>query len=370
MFSFNNKEYKSCGTFSEGFLPVVKEDQVIYLNKEGKKAYELCNIADSTGYLVYFCQYNENRSVFCEGETFGLKDKDNNIILRAKYDYLSYIGDDKYIASQDHKYGIIDHEDNHLIDFKYDDITKMNDDVLLVRSGKTYTLINMKGEDLTNYNFSSYSLASYHFVKSNYIDPKEYALKIFKSFDENSCRGYNGSMTVEDFMNELEYSASYYTDEYSIVTNGRDDSNKPCAIGFEGPISSRTYKYESLYYFSYKVPNGYAFNKKTKIRMIINLYDISDYEIVEDKVCKEFDNLLKNKGYNSLEDNLFVSPKGTVVGLGYENGKLSLYYYFTKGRYIDIKRELRTKRAKQTPEGMPKDETAEEEVIDSVAVIE
>ena len=366
LFSFNNQEYKRCGTFSDGFLPVVKEEQIIYLNKEGKKAYELCNIADSLGYQVYLCQYNDNRSIFCEGESYGLKDKDNKIILRAKYDYLSYVGDNRYIACQDKKYGIIDYEDNHLIDFKYDDITKINEDVLLVQSGKTYTLINMKGEDLTNYNFTSYSLASYHFVKSNYIEPKEYALKIFKSFDENTCRGYNEAMTVADFMDEFEYSTSYYTDQYSIVTKGRDDSNEHCIIGFDGPISSRTYKYENYYYFSYKVPDGYAFNKKTKIRLIINLYDISEYDIVEDKVCNEFEKLLKSKGYKSIDNNLFESPKGSVVGLGYKDGKLSLYYYFTKGRYIDIERELRTKKAKQTPEGMPKDETVEE--VDTVAV--
>ncbi len=139
-------------------------------------------------------------------------------------------------------------------------------------------------------------------------------------------------------------------------------------IGFDGPISSRTYKYENYYYFSYKVPNGYAFNKKTKIKVIINIFDISEFEIVEDKVCNEFEKLLKSKDYKSIDNNLFESPKGTIVGLGYKEGKLSLYYYFAKGRYIDIKRELRTKKAKQTPEGMPKDETKED--VDSVAVVD
>ena len=83
-------------------------------------------------------------------------------------------------------------------------------------------------------------------------------------------------------------------------------------------------------------------------------------------MCNEFEKLLKSKGYKSIDNNLFESPKGSVVGLGYKDGKLSLYYYFTKGRYIDIERELRTKKAKQTPEGMPKDETVEE--VDTVAV--
>ena len=366
LFKFNDKEYKSCGVFSDGYLPVIKDDKVIYLDKEGKKAYELCNIADSLGYEVYFCQYKDNRSVFCEGSSYGLKDKDNKIILRAKYDFLTNVGNDKYFAKQNKKYGMIDHEDKHLIDFAYDYITKMNDDVLLVQSGDTYTLINMKGEDLTTYNFSGYSLASYHFVKSNYIDPKEYAQKIMKAFNESSCRGYNSSMTVADFMDKFEYSTSYYTDEYSIVTDGLDDSNESCIVAFDGAISSRTYKYENYYYFSYKVPNGYAFNKKTKVRLVINIYDLSDYDIVENKVCDEFEKLIKAKGYKDLGNNLFESPKGTVVGLAYKEGKVTLYYYFSKGLYIDITRELRTQKSKKTPEGMPKDESIE--VVDTVAV--
>ena len=368
LFKFNNKEYKNCGVFSEGYLPVIKEDKVIYLDKEGKKAYELCNIADSLGFEVYFCQYKDNRSVFCEGSSYGLKDKDNKIILRAKYDFLTNIGNDKYIAKQEKKYGMIDHEDKHLIDFAYDDITVMNEDVLLVQSGDTYTLINMKGEDLTTFNFIGYSLASYHFVKSNYIDPKEYAQKIMKAFDESSCRGYNSSMTVADFMDKFKYSTSYYTDEYSIVTDGLDDLNESCIVIFDGAISSRTYKYESYYYFSYKVPDGYAFNKKTKVRMVANLYDLSEYDVVEDKVCEEFEKLIKAKGYKDLGNYLFESPKGTVVGLSYKEGTITLYYYFSKGRYLDITRDLRTQKNKKTPEGMPEDESADAVAVDTVAV--
>ena len=161
---------------------------------------------------------------------------------------------------------------------------------------------------------------------------------------------------------------AFYTKEEIKRENGNDDSNEPCLVAFNGPISSRTYKYENYYYFSYKVPDGYAFNKKTKILVVINIFDISEYDIVEDRVCNEFENLLKSKGYKSIDKNLFESPKGTVVGLGYSEGKLRLYYYFNKGTYVDIDRELRTKKAKKTPEGMPKDETKED--VDSVAVVD
>lgn len=362
LFKFNNKEYRDYGAFSDGFLPVVKEDKVIYLNKKGKKAYDLCNITDVLWAKAYLCKYNEERSVFCEGESYGLKDKDNNIILRAKYDYLSYIGDDKYIALQESKYGVINHEDYHLIDFTYDNITKLNEDVLLVQSGNTYTLINMKGEDVTSYNFSRYSLASFHFVNSNYIDPKAYAQKIAKTFDEHSCRGYNAKVTVADFMSDFTLSPSYYTDEYSIIVNGKDDSNKTCLVTFEGPISGRTYKDAYFYFYKFKVPDGYAFNKRTKIRGIIDTYDLSEYDVVENKVCDEFETLLRSKGYHDIGNNLFESPKGRIVGLGYKEGVITLYYYFTKGKLVDIERNLRTQRDKKTPEGMPTDDTLEAEI--------
>lgn len=177
LFTFTSKDYKAIGTYSDGYLPVVKGEEIIYLDNTGKKAYSLCNLTDSAYYKVNLCTYKDSRSVFCEGDVFGIKDKDNNIILRAKYDLLYCFGEGKYLAEKEDKYGIIDFNDNVLLDFKYDEITQLRKEIFLVGNEKSKTLINDKGEDITNVNFTQYSLTQINVVKSNYLDPKAYAQK-------------------------------------------------------------------------------------------------------------------------------------------------------------------------------------------------
>ena len=367
LFSFNSKDYTPLSGFSDGYLPVIKDENVFYLDKKGKKVYDLCNKANT--YLSFLCCYNDGRSVFCEGESFGLKDKDNKIILRAKYSILYSIGGGNYIARQDGKFGVINYEDKHLIEFKYNNIQPLNDDVLLVELGDSYTLVSLKDEDLTTYNFTDYSLASNHLVKSNYINPKQYALKIFKTFNESSCLGFNGTMTVRDFLSEFDESASNYTYRSYITTTSRDGSNQQCEVEFEGAISRRIYRTEYFYGYSYEIPDGYAFNNNTKIQMIAYKYDITEYGIVEDKIGEEFDNLLKSKGYKDLGGNLFESPKGTVVGLAYEGGKIFIIYAFHKGNLESITRKDREKKSQKTPEGMPINEVDTASVVEEVATI-
>lgn len=158
LYSFTSNDYRLVGQYRDGFLPVADDEEVKYLDRAGKQVYTLCNLVDTARYSFALCTFADGRSVFCEGDMFGLKDKDNKIILRAKYDFLASIGDGRYIAQKDKKYGIIDFNDKPIIDFKYQGIGKLRKNIFLVDNGKSKTLINDKGEDATKVNFSEYSL--------------------------------------------------------------------------------------------------------------------------------------------------------------------------------------------------------------------
>lgn len=182
LFSFNSEEYVLAGDFSEGYLPVLKDDEIIYLDKTGKKVRSLCSLTDEIDYDMKNALYNLNsfacingRSIFCEGETFGLKDRNNNIILRAKYDLLVNSGyeDGRYLAKKEDKCGVIDFNDNIVLDFKYDDIFQLRKDVFIVGNGQTKTLINDKGQDVTKVNFTEYSVGQVIVVKSDYQSPAD-----------------------------------------------------------------------------------------------------------------------------------------------------------------------------------------------------
>lgn len=171
LYSFTSNDYRLVGQYSNGFLPVADDKEVTYLDRTGKQVYTLCNLADTARYSFVLCTFSDGRSVFCEGDMFGLKDKDNNIILRAKYDYLCSIGDGMYIAQKDKKYGIIDFNDKSIIDFKYEGIGKLRKNIFLVDNGKSKTLINDKGEDAIKVNFSEYSLQQIMAVVSDCPEP-------------------------------------------------------------------------------------------------------------------------------------------------------------------------------------------------------
>lgn len=167
LYNFTSNDYNLVGVYNDGFLPVADDNEVKYLDRTGKQVYTLCNLVDTARYSFALCSFADGRSVFCESDIFGLKDKDNNIILRAKYDYLLSIGNGMYIAQKNKKYGIIDFNDKTIIDFKYEGIGKLRKNIFLVDNGKSKTLINNKGEDATKINFSEFSLRQIMAVKSD-----------------------------------------------------------------------------------------------------------------------------------------------------------------------------------------------------------
>lgn len=366
LFTFTSKDYKAIGTYSDGYLPVVKGEEIIYLDNTGKKAYSLCNLTDSAYYKVNLCTYKDSRSVFCEGDVFGIKDKDNNIILRAKYDLLYCFGEGRYLAEKEDKYGIIDFNDNVLLDFKYDEITQLRKEIFLVGNEKSKTLINDKGEDITNVNFTQYSLTQINVVKNNYLDPKAYAQKIINSFTDTTCDGYNGNMTLRNFSSELTYSASYYSDESTLIVNN-ENTGRQVGLMFNNYLSKQTYKYETYYYWTYRYPAGYVFNYGAKLRGVWMTYDISEYECLEEKISAEFDKNLRSRGYKEIEGGYWKSPKGTAVGLSYDEGIITLIYYFTEGNYIDLTRNPRKSNNKRTPEGKDYVSAVDTVVVDTIA---
>ena len=172
LFKLTSNDYDYIGTYNDGFLPAMKDNEIVYLDNTGKIVYTLCKIEESAreNLGVFYCK--NGRSVFCEGDMYGLKDKENNIVLRAKYDMLTYGDDGIYIAKKGNKFGAIDLTDKVILDFKYDGIWKLNKNAFVVINGKTATLINDKGEDVTNVNFSDFSFAPIMFVKSDCDGPE------------------------------------------------------------------------------------------------------------------------------------------------------------------------------------------------------
>ncbi len=76
---------------------------------------------------------NITKKIFCEdcyfydefidvkiGNKWGVIDKNGNIIIKAKYDKLAYIGEEKWKAKIKYNWGLLDNNENIIIPFKYD----------------------------------------------------------------------------------------------------------------------------------------------------------------------------------------------------------------------------------------------------------
>lgn len=281
----------------------------------------------------------DGRSVFCEGDVFGLKDKESNIILRAKYDLLinSGYGDGRYIAQKGDKFGIIDFNDNVVLDFKYDEIFLLRRNVFLVGNGKTRTLINDKGEDVTNVNISQFSLQQMSMVKSNYLDPDAFVQKLMNNFTDDSCAGYKRGTILKNLKNEIDHDAGYYSYERELSID-KGNTGRPVTLIFDRYLSQQRYTYETYYYWSYRVPAGYEFNYNAELIGVDLEYDISEYDSLEKLIEEKFESALTAKGYKQLENGYMEAPNGTAVGLGYKDGIIRLQYSFKKGSYEKLTR--------------------------------
>lgn len=344
LFKFTSNEYVIAGAFNEGRIPVFKDKEIIYLDKTGKKLQSLCNLEDTINYSSNLFNYNifalrDGRSVFCEGDVFGLKDKESNIILRAKYDLLinSGYGDGRYIAQKGDKFGIIDFNDNVVLDFKYDEIFLLRRNVFLVGNGKTRTLINDKGEDVTNVNISQFSLQQMSMVKNNYLDPDAFVQKLMNNFTDDSCAGYKRGTILKNLKNEIDHDAGYYSYERELSID-KGNTGRPVTLIFDRYLSQQRYTYETYYYWSYRVPAGYEFNYNAELIGVDLEYDISEYDSLEKLIEEKFESALTAKGYKQLENGYMEAPNGTAVGLGYKDGIIRLQYSFKKGSYEKLTR--------------------------------
>jgi len=327
LFSFNTKEYKAYSEFSDGYLPVLREKEILFLDKNGNKKYTLCQFEDeSDAFLaLYKCVFNGDQFIFVEGEFCGLKDKNNEVILRAKYDYLKSIGEGLFIAEKEDKFGVIDHNDNVILDFDYDDINYIKKGLYMVEKDDKYALVDKKGKDVSKNNFESVGGTYSGLVISNYIDAKEFAKKIknyFTSETFESDTTYSKDLTVKDFLSYLTGPTSTYEDVYTIKISNDE------IIFFRNPIAKETYEY----FYGFRIFSGLTFNYYSPIAGVIKAFDLSTFPITtEKKVAEAFDSLLENDGYTKLdgEDNIYQSGKGTYVSLTYENGVVNVLYCFS-----------------------------------------
>lgn len=359
LYSFDTNKYDGCGLYRDGYLPVLHDNKVMYLDEKGKKAFDVCELEQPDPQLLYEFQIYHGITPFLNGNKYGLMDKEGNIKVRAKYDFITYMGDGRYAFAKDMdelKYGLVDKDGNIILEDKYDRIERLCTNVFLVLNGDTYTLVNEKGEEIGNESFSNYAFIPTFFVRSNDNNPQTYVDMFLKYFNDHECRGVSYGLKLKDFTRFLSKTDAQSCTELNLL----EAEDKNMCFLFETLLTNET-------------PSGYVFNKENRVVGVVTSYIISDIDCIEKEVAEKFDKELVKRGYKLLDNGLYQSPKGTMLTLNYEYGELQLWYFFTKDHYIGPKRIERKEKTRQVPDGMPTNgvyepsDTEYEEAVDSVA---
>ncbi len=341
LFTFSTNEYKDYSSFVNGYISVQKaNNEVVLLDKAGKK---LCSIGKWKGYIPYWLGFYDNVIVFKDGDSYGLKDKQGNVVLRAKYDELiplPKINTKYYLAKKQDKYGIVDNEDNVIIPFDYSILGYINKDVLLVGEGKSFSFMDKDLKDIGQNNYTNLSFMSGSYIRSNYFDADKEARKIIDNITDSSFFNTTSGMHLRDFKDKL--SGYKYADTEKTTIH---DYDYPFVFiySFDNYLSSQTYEY--IYGYRFPKEPEYNYNANLTVVSVNN----SSYKVyqpeAEEALAKAFDTQIQKKGFKPVDGkpNWFKNEKtGMAVSLSYEDGTVSVKCVYSD-RYmnIDVKRKPR-----------------------------
>lgn len=338
-FSFSSKDYDEYLQFNEGVLPVRKADgskDIIFLDVHGKKIAKFGT--DNTGWSLYTYGMNNGITSFKEGDLYGIKDAEANILIRAKYDRLSICNKDVIVVEKEGKVGVINVKDETIISFDHENIFSLSNDRFIAGSSKSASLIDSEGKDIGTANFKDVSLGGNQSVNSNYYNAVADVKKIMSFIDDKSCHNIKAGQTLSSFSRLLTFSEYHYKDESALT---EEDGDISFFYGFNKNISHETYKY----LYGYKLYDGVKFDYSAQCVAVAMMHSVKDYDITaEEQFVKEFEKQLKASGYVACKDkHYFKNKNGYCVAAGYSNGNIVIWYMFRDYNLVSIGREARTK---------------------------
>lgn len=276
-FTIKKEKYKLYDSnFREGYLPVVKNEKIVLLDKEGNEAVKNAKMEEGYGgYIV--C---DGKFAFCKDGELGLMNVDGEVLVRSKYEELWISQDGTIVAclkdGEKERYGIIDDKGEEVLPFDYDDIRPlMGTGNMLVKEGKTWALVNKEGKEISKdtYDDVSYVLSGKYpsrmFVRSNYFDAEGNAALVANEITVDSFFGVKAGVTAADLIasgvTNITGEASNYSYQpvLSVTRQLGMLGSVEASITFTDGITSPIKEIEYGYWYNYENIVGYEFNKSS-----------------------------------------------------------------------------------------------------------
>ena len=210
--SFSSEKYELAGSlYNEGYCPMMKGDKVVFLDKKGEESSDFSNSKMERGYCY---GVNDGKTIYTDGDEFGIVDKSGEIGLRAKYENLTYASPNRYIAEDsDGKWGVITAEGEEIIPFDYASIVQMSTDKshYFAFEDSDWILIDEKGEQVGTEEFSDFNprtdAIDQFYSEANQDDEMDYSIDAPAQIEPEEYATDSVAVPVYD------YDYAYYDEE-------------------------------------------------------------------------------------------------------------------------------------------------------------
>lgn len=134
---------------------IVKKDNCFgYLDLNTKKEILPCI------YTYETISFNEGIACVCLNDKWGGVDYSNNTIIPCDYSSLCYGGNGLFVASKEGKFGIINKDNEIILEFKYDYIAPTNskDSLFVARLEGKYGIVDCYGKVIKDFKYNFFAL--------------------------------------------------------------------------------------------------------------------------------------------------------------------------------------------------------------------
>lgn len=153
LFTFSDAKYSEMGLFNDGHAFAVEGDHSVLLDKTGKKVLNVC-----AGTNISNLSYQDGKIIYYDGQFYGVKNLEDKILIRAKYESLQFQSDGKLLArNTNSKYGVVNADDDVVVPFDYDELIYIAPNRYITKTGSVYVMIDDKGKEVCDKAFSSFS---------------------------------------------------------------------------------------------------------------------------------------------------------------------------------------------------------------------
>lgn len=155
--SFDGALYGFEGTpvFSEGVCPLVKGKTVVFVDREGYEVLADVRLRPDEAYGMH-----GGRSIFFDGNGYGIMSRDGKVVVNAQYFRLCYLAPSRFAAvNKEGRCGVIDGDGKAVLPFAYDDVVQVSSSLnhYFVAEGGLWRLVDEEGKDVSRQRFSEFS---------------------------------------------------------------------------------------------------------------------------------------------------------------------------------------------------------------------